>query len=92
MANHQVMMHAPIELRENYFQELYKSITHETISCWMSEEVKKMKLEAKKRQLETLVMSVVDPVMVSEGYHVAGTEGIHVDNDNHKVLHEDQSC
>jgi hypothetical protein len=92
MANHQVMMHAPIELRENYFQEMYKSITLETISCLMSKEVKKMKLEAKKRQFETLIMSVDDPIMVSEGYNVAATEGTHVDNDNHEVLHEEQSC
>ena len=83
MANHQVMMNAPVKIRENYFKELYESITLETINCRMEEEVKKMELEAKKRQLETQAMS--------DGVEVNIDDMTDDKNNNSEVWQQDQS-
>jgi hypothetical protein len=39
MANHQVMMSAPPEVRNEYFDEIYKTINLETTNRRMEEEV-----------------------------------------------------
>lgn len=53
-ANHQVMMQAPVKVRDKYFKELYESVTLETVNHRMAEEVKKMEIQAKKKTLEKL--------------------------------------
>ena len=55
MANHQVMMSAPLEVREKYFGEIYTTIQLETANRRMQEEVRQLELLAKKKQLEDLI-------------------------------------
>jgi hypothetical protein len=52
MANHQVMMAAPLEIREKYFAEVYATIQMESTNRRMQEEVRQLELMARKKQLE----------------------------------------
>ena len=55
MANHQVMMSAPVDIREKYFGEIYSTIQLETANRRMQEEVRQLELVAKKKELEALI-------------------------------------
>jgi hypothetical protein len=55
MANHQVMMSAPLEIREKYFGEIYTAIQLETANRRMQEEVRQLELLAKKKELEEVI-------------------------------------
>ena len=55
MANHQVMMSPPLEVREKYFAEVYMTIQIETANRRMQEEVHQLQLLVKKKQLEEVI-------------------------------------
>jgi hypothetical protein len=55
MANHQVMMSAPVEIRERYFGDIYATIQLETANRRMQEEVRQLELAAKKKELEAML-------------------------------------
>ena len=56
MANHQIMMQAPYELRQKYFDEVYaQSILAATSSC-MEEETRQVELCARKASLKNKIM------------------------------------
>jgi len=52
MTNHQVMMCAPPEMRNEYFDKIYKTINLETTNQSMEEEVRQLELLARQRELE----------------------------------------
>jgi hypothetical protein len=62
MANHQVMMSAPPEVRNEYFDEIYKTINLETTIHRMEEEVQQLQLHARKRELEKVTADENDNV------------------------------
>ena len=62
MANHQVMMSAPPEVRKEYFDEIYKTINLKTTNRRMEEEVQQLELLARKRELEKVMADENDNV------------------------------
>jgi len=53
MANHQVMLQVPSEVRKKYFKELYESITLGSTNNRTEDGVLMLELQAWKRELET---------------------------------------
>jgi hypothetical protein len=66
MVNHQVMMSAHQEMRNNYFAEIYKTINLETTNRRMAEEVHHMELLARKKELEKVAVEENDDVCEEE--------------------------
>ena len=56
MANHQVMMSTPPEVRNVYFDEIYKTINLKTTNRRVEEEVRQLALLSRKRELEMVMV------------------------------------
>ena len=73
MANHQVMMSAPPEVRNVYFDKIYKTINLETTNRRMEQEVRQLELLARKRQLEKVKVDENDKDNVDQQAGVSDT-------------------